>query len=54
MREALRQIEGQTPLKVGFLIVIAARHAMIPLKSGEVKEQLASALSKLGMIKGDI
>lgn len=54
MREALRQIEKETPLKVGFLIVIAARHAMLPLKSGEVKEQLSSALSKLGMIKADL
>ncbi len=51
MREALRQIEKESPLKCGFLIVIAARHALIPLKCDEVKRQLTSALTKLGMLK---
>ena len=51
MREALRQIEGECELKQGFLIVIAARHGMIPLGSGEVKRQLAYALKKVGMFK---
>ena len=51
MREALRGLEKERPLKVGFLIVIAARHGMIPLKSQEVKKQLDLAFKKLGMYK---
>lgn len=51
MREALRLIEKERPLKVGFLIVIAARHAMVPMKLHEVKAQLGFALKKLGMYK---
>ena len=51
MREALRSLEKEKPLKLGFLIVIAARHGMIPLKSPEVKHQLDNALKKLGMYK---
>ena len=51
MREALRSLEKEKPLKLGFLIVIAARHGMIPLKSQEVKHQLDNALKKLGMYK---
>ena len=51
MREAMREIERERDLKVGFLIVIAARHAMIPLKMDEVKRQLDYALRKLGMYR---
>lgn len=51
MREALRQIMKESPLNTGFLIVIAARHGMIGLKSPEVKDQLRYALKKLGIIK---
>jgi ribonuclease P protein component len=51
MREAFRSLEKERPMKVGFLIVIAARHGMIPLKSTEVKKQLDFALKKLGMYK---
>ena len=49
MREALRLIEKERPLKVGYLIVIAARHAAVNMKSTEIKVQLAEALTKLGM-----
>ncbi|MBQ2794248.1 MAG: ribonuclease P protein component [Clostridia bacterium] len=49
IREALRLIEKERPLKVGFLIVIAARHAAVNMKSTEIKVQLESALAKLGM-----
>ena len=49
MREALRLIEKERPLKVGFLIVIAARHAAVNMKSTEIKVQLESALARLGM-----
>ena len=47
MREALRAIEKERPLKKGFLIVIAARQAMISLKSGDVKRELEYALGRL-------
>jgi ribonuclease P protein component len=49
MREALRMIEKERPLKKGFLIVIAARQAMISLKSGDVKHELEYALTRLDM-----
>ena len=49
MREALRLIEKERPLKVGYLIVIAARHAAVNMKSTEIKVHLSEALTKLGM-----
>ena len=49
IREALRLIEKERPLKVGYLIVIAARHAAVNMKSTEIKVHLAEALTKLGM-----
>ena len=52
MREAMRLIIKEKSIKVGFLIVIAARHGMLPLKMPEVKKQLAYALGKLDMYEG--
>ena len=49
MREGLRALEKEKTLKVGFLIVIAARSAAVNLKSTEIKRQLDSAFTKLGM-----
>ena len=49
LREGLRAIEQEKQLKVGFLIVIAARSAAVGLKSDEIKEQLDFAFKKLGM-----
>ena len=49
IREAFRAIEREKSLKVGFLIVIAARSASVNLKSTEIKQQLDFALKKLGM-----
>ena len=49
MREGLRVLEKEKTLKVGFLIVIAARSAAVNLKSTEIKRQLDSAFTKLGM-----
>ena len=49
MREGLRALEKERPLKVGFLIVIAARSAAVNLKSTEIKRQLDTAFTKLGM-----
>ena len=49
MREGLRALEKERPLKRGFLIVIAARSASVNLKSGDIKRQLEFAFEKLGM-----
>ena len=49
MREGLRLLQMEKKLKVGFLIVIAARSAAVDLKSTEIKRQLDSAFTKLGM-----
>ena len=49
MREGLRALEKEKNLKVGYLIVIAARSAAINLKSTEIKKQLDFAFKKLGM-----
>ena len=51
LREGLRALEAERPLKTGFLIVIAARGAMVNLKTQDVKSQLDAALTKLGMYK---
>ncbi len=56
LREGLRAIEREKTLKTGFLIVIAARSASVKLKSTEIKRQLDTAFTKLGMYaenKGD-
>ena len=53
MREGLRALEKEKPLKTGFLIVIAARSASVKLKSTEIKCQLDSAFTKLGMFAED-
>ena len=49
MREAMRLIMKEKPVKVGFLIVIAARPGMLQLKMDEVKKQLNYAMKKLDM-----
>ena len=49
MREGLRALEKERSLKVGYLIVIAARSAAVNLKSTEIKKQLDFAFTKLGM-----
>lgn len=51
MREALRALERERDLKVGFLIVIAARSSMIKLKTGDVTHWLDVAFKKLGMYR---
>ena len=47
MREGLRALEKEKTLKVGFLIVIAARSAAVGLHSGDIKDQLDFAFNKL-------
>ncbi len=51
MREGLRSLEKEKELKVGFLIVIAARTAATSKKSGDIKRELDIAFTKLGMFK---
>ena len=54
MREAMRLIIKDKPVKVGFLIVIAARHGMLQMKMGDVKRDLNYALKKLDMYRTEI
>lgn len=49
MREGLRALEKEKNLKKGFLIVIAARSAAVPLKSTDIRNQLDIAFTQLGM-----
>jgi len=49
MREGLRLLEKEKTLKVGFLIVIAARGRATSLKSTDIKKELDIAFTKLGM-----
>ena len=51
MREGLLALEKERELKTGFLIVIAARSAATKLKSTDIKRELESAFTKLGMFK---
>ena len=51
LREGLRQLEKERPLKKGFLIVIAARHAALDAKSTQIKSQMNEAFTKLGMFE---
>ncbi len=51
LREGLRQLEKEKPLKTGFLIVIAARTAATALKSTDIKESLNEAFTRLNMFK---
>ena len=49
MREGLRLLQKERKLKVGFLIVIAARTAAIDKKSTDIKRELDIIFTKLGM-----
>ncbi len=49
MREALRTLQAERPLKQGFLIVIAGRRAATELKSTDIRLQLEYAFKKLDM-----
>lgn len=51
MREGLRALESDRPLKVGFLIVIAGRKPAVSLKSTDIRRQLEDAFKKLDMFK---
>jgi len=47
IREALRLLMGETPLKTGYLIVIAARESATVCQMQDVKRDLQYALAKL-------
>ena len=51
LREGLRQLEKEKPLKKGFLIVIAARSAATEMKSTDIKKHLNDAFYKLQMFQ---
>ena len=53
LREGLRATEAERSLKVGFLIVIAARSSATKLKSSDIKRHLDIAFDKLGMYKDE-
>ena len=53
LREGLRAVEAERSLKVGFLIVIAARSSATKLKSSDIKRHLDIAFDKLGMYKDE-
>ena len=52
LRAGLSSLEKEKALKVGFLIVIAARSEAVSLKSGDIKKELDIAFRKLGMFDG--
>ena len=47
MREGLRSLERERPIKQGFLIVIAARSAAVKLKSSDIRTHLEEAFERL-------
>ena len=49
LREALRSVMKEHPLRSGFLIVIAARERARDNKSTEIARELCSAFDKLGL-----
>ncbi len=51
LRAGLFDLMKEKPLKLGYLIVIAARTAATTLKSSDIKKHLDIAFTKLGMYK---
>ena len=49
MREALRAVEGDRTLNTGFLVVIAARSAIVGKKMQDVERELRAAFDKLNL-----
>ena len=52
LRAGFRQLDVETPVKTGFLIVLVARDAAVDAKSQEVYADLKYAFKKLGMLAG--
>ncbi len=51
MRAALADVMKKTPLKTGYLIVIAARHGATDCKSTDLAKDLAHAFARLSMVR---
>ena len=51
IREAIRHVEKSFEVKVGFLVVIAARSVTPRMSSTVLKNELGILFSKLGMLK---
>ena len=52
LREGLRRVDTETPLKTGFLVVLVARDAAVDVKSQDIYADLKYAFKKLGMLEG--
>ncbi len=50
LREAYRAVDRETPVKTGFLVVIAARERATGYTSDKLAEELSAALGKLSML----
>lgn len=50
LREGYRALEKKTPVKKGYLIVLAARHAALRAKSTQIEQDLSKAFSAMGML----
>ena len=48
MREALRAVENERPIKKGHLVVIAARSAIVGKKTQDVAADIRAAFSRIG------
>ena len=53
MREALRAVQGETPLKTGYLVVIAARSEIVGKKTQDVERDLRRAFAHLDFFVGE-
>ena len=51
LREGLRELMRERKLRVGYLVVIAARNAATKLKSHDIRLQLEDAFERLGFFK---
>ncbi|MGM9624738.1 MAG: ribonuclease P protein component, partial [Eubacteriales bacterium] len=52
LREGYRQLDRESPVKTGFLVVLVARDAAVGAKTQEIYADLKYAMRKLGMIEG--
>lgn len=52
LRAGFRQLDTETPLKTGFLVVLVARDAAVDAKSQDIYADLKYAFKKLGMVEG--
>ena len=53
MREALRAVQSETPLKTGYLVVIAARNEIVGKKTQDVEKDLRRAFAQLNFFTSE-